>query len=612
MRFDKQFIDSLRNRISISEVIGKSVNLKHKARGEYLGLCPFHNEKTPSFTVSEQKGFYHCFGCGANGDAIKFLMEHNGLTYPEAVKELALSAGVELPKLSVEDVRKEQKIADSYDVVELATKWFQDNLNKSQGFEAKKYLQDRGITNNTIQKFRIGFVPDEWDGLKKYLASKNIDEQQMMQNGLIAENENKSKKYDRFRGRIIFPIFDSRNRVIAFGGRIIKKESKAPKYLNSSETDLFHKSYVLYGYNFARDVAYKKSQVIAVEGYMDVISLHQAGFENAVAPMGTAVTENHIRLLWKMSETPIFCLDGDNAGIRASKKLAEEFVRYLQPGLSMKFLFLPEGKDPDDFVRKNGSNSFNKMLQGAQNLSDMLWERNLNELNPKTPEDNAKFAAHIDKLVNSIQDAKVKQFYKREYNSRLFSLGFKNESKKKTSFLEAPETKNLSIAKDSEIDVARKELLLMVSYNPKLLVEAEVEEILCELQFSDKRLENLNNYINYYSSLIDAEEKGYEGLIGFLKDKDEQGHIEFLEKNPLKAEYFFGSNDDGEKTVAAWQYLLSKYNSVLAENYLNDLLMDNPSDISKVLTAKKEVENLAKQRDEKRSIYDQILEKDYI
>jgi len=344
MRFEKHFIDDLRRRISITDIVGSVVNLKPKGRGEFLGLCPFHSEKTPSFTVSENKGFYHCFGCGVHGDALRFLTDHKGLTYPEAIKEAALLAGVELPKPTEYNAQKQQKIDDSLELMEVATKWFQENLKSNAGKQALSYLKNRGLTDRTIEKFRIGFVANEWEGLKSHLSKLGANEDLMEANGLISKNES-GKVYDKFRNRIIFPIFDSTSKPIAFGGRIIEEDTNAPKYLNSPETDLFKKGYVLYGYNFARDTAYKKSQMIAVEGYMDVIALHQAGFKNVVAPLGTAVTENHIRHLWKVCDEPVFCLDGDSAGLRAMMRLAENHINMLVPGKTMKFVLLPEGKD---------------------------------------------------------------------------------------------------------------------------------------------------------------------------------------------------------------------------------------------------------------------------
>lgn len=360
MRFEKHFIDDLKRRLSITDIVGATVNLKPKGRGEFLGLCPFHSEKTPSFTVSDNKGFYHCFGCGAHGDAIRFLTEQRGLTYPEAIKEAALIAGVELPKQTVESKQKQQYIDDSYELMKLASSWFSKNLKANVGKGALSYLKNRGLSDQTIEKFKIGFVSDEWDGLKSYLNRAGAPEELLIENGLVSSNENNTRTYDRFRNRIIFPIFDSGGNEIAFGGRIIFEDANAPKYLNSPETELFKKGYVLYGYNFARDEAYKKQQIIAVEGYMDVISLHQSGFKNVVAPLGTAVTENHIRHLWKTCDEPVFCLDGDNAGLRAMMRLAENHISMLVPGKTMKFAILPQGKDPDDVVKNFGALGYKK------------------------------------------------------------------------------------------------------------------------------------------------------------------------------------------------------------------------------------------------------------
>lgn len=607
MRFDRNFKENLIQRISISDLIGGYVNLKPKGKGEFLGLCPFHNEKTPSFTVSENKGFYHCFGCGAHGDAIKFLMEHRGLPYPDAIKELAAIAGIDLPKYDPKEEKKQEKINDSYELIEKATKWYEKNLRSSAGSTALRYLKDRGLSDDTIKKFRIGYAPDEWEGLKKHLISLGADEELIMENGLISSNEENTKTYDRFRGRIIFPIFDSRNSPIAFGGRIIEENSNAPKYLNSPETNLFKKGYVLYGYNFARDEAYKKSQIIVVEGYMDVIALQQAGIGNVVAPLGTAVTENHIKHLWKVCDEPIFCLDGDNAGVRAMMRLAENHIHMLQPGKTMKFLILPDKMDPDDVVKDYGAKGFNDMLSRSVELCDALWDINIKGVSLKTPEQKSAFSEKMLSIVSGIENGTVRNFYIQDYKNRIFKLGF-NPSKKPQ---EQPPHRMPVITNRSFSESLIERMILIACYNPEIIKNSEIEEFLQNIEISNKNLEKLSFLLIDYMALEDNENADYKGLKNYLEDKGENSQLEYLENAFLKAR-FDTKVDDAEKAVTAWQYLLSEYNLSIAENEYKKLSQNESSDTNVIYVARNEISKLENIRDFNRKLYEEILSNELI
>jgi DNA primase len=428
MKFPRQFLDTLKERINISEVVGQKVALKHKARGEYTGLCPFHNEKTPSFTVSDPKGFYHCFGCGAHGTAFNFLMEQRGLTFNETVKELAQIAGMQLPKMEEGDVKREKVTQDSYTILEETTKFFEAALFSAEGAKALEYLRSRGLTDETIKHFRLGYSPDRREALYIHLTKLGADPDLVEANGLCIKSDKTpagqpAQYFDRFRGRVMFPIFDQKNRPIAFGGRIMEKSDMA-KYLNSPETDLFKKGYVLYAYNFARDIAFKKQNVAVVEGYMDVIALHQAGIKNVVAPLGTAVTENHMKGLWRITKEPVFCLDGDAAGLRAMKRLAEEFITILEPGYSMKFALSLDGKDPDEVIKNHGVSAIRDVLMNAIPLSEALWRINYNEKEITTPEKKAEFSAKLLNLAKNIKNQEVSDFYANYFKTRLNELKF--------------------------------------------------------------------------------------------------------------------------------------------------------------------------------------------
>jgi DNA primase len=616
MRFGRTFIDNLRTRVNISSVIGTVVNLKHKGKGEFVGLCPFHKEKTPSFSVSDNKGFYHCFGCGVHGDVIRFITDYKGLPYAEAIKDLARQAGIELPKLEKTDLQREKRLEDSYEVLELATKWFENNLNSSAGMEARIYLKNRGLTEDTIKKYRLGFAPDEWEALKKYLNSKNVDDETIAICGLITSNENNTKKYDRFRNRIIFPIFSSTGKVIAFGGRIMGNSKELAKYINSPETDLFKKGYTLYGFNFAKDMAYKTSQIIAVEGYMDVIALQQAGFENTVAPLGTALTENHIKLLWKVSQEPILCLDGDEAGLRASKKFAEEYVALLEPGYTIKFAFVPNGLDPDEFIKANGKQAFERILKNSKVLSDMLWDASYSSSKLKTPEDKSAFAQKINNFVASIKNANVREFYKKEYSSRIFKLGLgnKNNNVKITPNIIVNDQVRSVITKNiSRLESYKQRLILLACYNPAIILTGEVEEILASIELENKLVEKLaENAINFCAQDNDSK-ADYNGFIKFLENSNQETLINFLKNNALKDEFLWQENgiDVVEKAIFGWRYLLAEYYLCLAEDKKIKLLEQKDDDISFLFEKQKEQQteilNLSRKRDEKREEFEEKI-----
>ncbi|MBT3306711.1 MAG: DNA primase, partial [Alphaproteobacteria bacterium] len=330
MSFSDQFLEDLRGRAGLADVVGRRVKLTRKGR-EHSGLCPFHKEKTPSFTVNEEKGFYHCFGCGEHGSVFDFVMQTEGLTFPEAVERLAGEAGMEIPQDSPEERQRQEQRQTLYDVTEKAAKFFKTQLHQPAGKAALEYLKGRGITDDTIQRFGLGFAPDGRGVMKEALSFEGIDEGRMIAAGLIIQPDDKSRdSYDRFRGRVMFPITDTRGRVIAFGGRILGQGE--PKYLNSPETSLFHKGRVLYGQKMASGPARKSGEIIVTEGYTDVIALHQAGFENAVAPLGTALTEDQIKILWKIVPEPVLCFDGDAAGQKAASRAAERALPLLASG----------------------------------------------------------------------------------------------------------------------------------------------------------------------------------------------------------------------------------------------------------------------------------------
>jgi DNA primase len=352
MRFSAQFLDELRARLPVSEVVGRRVKLK-KAGREWKGLSPFNKEKTPSFFVNDQKMAWFDFSSGKNGNIFDFLMQTEGLSFPEAVEQLAQQAGMPLPKVSYEDEAREQHRKTLHDVVELAAKFFEATLASRAGARARGYLADRGVDPATQVTFRLGYAPPDRFALKEHLGKEGVSVEDMVTAGLLIGGDDIPVPFDRFRDRVIFPISDYRGRVIAFGGRTLEKDAQ-PKYLNSPETPLFHKGATLYNIASARVAAHKGAPVIAVEGYVDVIAMASAGFEATVAPLGTALTAEQLALAWKMADEPVLCFDGDGAGRRAAYKAVDIALPLLKPSKSLKFATLPEGTDPDDLVRSGG------------------------------------------------------------------------------------------------------------------------------------------------------------------------------------------------------------------------------------------------------------------
>ena len=395
---DRAFIDDLLSRIDIVEVIGKNVELK-KFGSNYKGLCPFHSENTPSFNVSQQKQFYHCFGCGASGDAIKFLRENEGLSFMDAIEKLASMANIELPKLS-------NKLSDDskslYTINTEAKNFFINCLKNNQN--AKKYLVSGGISSEMIDLFEIGFAPESWDGLKKIFDEKNYVKE-AIDLGLLINNKNKT--YDRFRNRIMFPIKNSAGKVIAFGGRTIDSNEKA-KYINSPESNLFHKSYELYGLHESSKYISKKNRVILVEGYTDVISLHKNGFDNVVASLGTAFTKHHIKKLKRYSKKITFCFDGDIAGKAAAWKALENILEEYTDDITVDFCFLDEGKDPDQLARDNPER-FSEILSSSIKLSEFMIGKIREELNLENLEDATQFINTITPLIKKIPNGIFKK-----------------------------------------------------------------------------------------------------------------------------------------------------------------------------------------------------------
>jgi DNA primase len=417
MRFTPQFLDDLRARLPVSEVVGKRVKLK-KAGREWKGLSPFQQEKSPSFFVNDQKGFYHDFSSGKHGDIISFVMETDGVGFTEAVERLASMAGVALPAATPDAARHEQHRKTLYDVMDLAAKFFCDTLASRGGARARGYLGDRGISPKTQLEFRLGYAPGERFALKEHLGGLGIPVEDMVEAGLLVAGDDIPVPYDRFRDRVMFPIADLRGRVIAFGGRALEKDVAA-KYLNSPETPLFHKGDNLYNLATARAATHNGAPLVVVEGYVDVIAMVGVGFAGSVAPLGTALTENQLALLWRMADEPILCFDGDKAGQKAAWRAADLALPHLKPGKSLRFALLPEGQDPDDLARSGGRVAVEEVIGAARGLADVIWARELEGGSFVTPERRAALEARINEFTNGIRDEVVRRYYRQDLAERL-------------------------------------------------------------------------------------------------------------------------------------------------------------------------------------------------
>lgn len=430
MRFPEEFLNELKSRVRLSDVVGKKVQLKKRGK-DWVGLSPFSAEKTPSFYVHDDRGFYKCFSTQKSGDAITFLMETERLTFAESVEKLARDYGLQLPTQSPAEQQQYRRRTTLIEWVEKACVFFEDQLRKPAGAEAREYLQKRGFGPESWARHRMGFSPNGWRALSDHLTAQGAKVEELIEAGLLVQpdgegGDGKSRQpYDRFRNRVIFPITDTGNRVIAFGARTLEPDGK-PKYLNSSDSPLFHKGRTLYRYMAAREELAKIKDgplsrgLLVTEGYVDAIALAEAGIGTAVAPLGTALTEEQMDLLWRAGPEPILCFDGDAAGIRAAWRACDRALPHIEPGKSLFFVLLPDGMDPDDVVRVRGAEAMREMLAGARPLVDLLWSREVDAEPLDTPERKAGFEARLMGAVAQIKHQGVRKAYERELRDRLY------------------------------------------------------------------------------------------------------------------------------------------------------------------------------------------------
>ena len=532
MRFGPNLLEEVLQRTDIVQLVGKRVKLTRRGQA-FWGCCPFHKEKSPSFKVENARRTYKCFGCGKGGDAFKWLTETEGLSFPEAVERLAGAAGVELPKWSAEDEAREEKKKSLYDVIEAACAFYEAQLRESVGKAARDYLSSRGLNGEAAKRFRLGYAPSG-NALIEHLKTKNVTMDDMIAAGLARPGDEQRGPRDFFFNRVTFPISDARGRVVAFGARALEADAK-PKYINTGETSLFSKGHLLYNFATARPAAIKAQTIVVAEGYMDVIALVRAGFDHSVAPLGTALTEDQLMLLWRTAPEPILSFDGDEAGLRAAHRAAHLALPLLRPGYSLRFVFLPSGEDPDSFIAANGPAAMKTLIDAAEPLSNVLWRAETEGKDFSTPERRAGLERTLGELVSLIGDAKIADYYRRDFDQRVFEA-FKRRQpvvpsrqapRPERPFRGRGERPRLPAGPVETVSSAVKASMLARSgqAGPRRLKEREIAqlllkdpeiavrqgEILARLPFSDPSLDTLRReLLNLAASGFRLENRGLE------------------------------------------------------------------------------------------------------
>ena len=535
MALPPEFLDEIRAALPISQIVARHVRLK-KLRQDHVGLCPFHQEKTPSFTVSDQKGFYHCFGCGAHGDVIGFTMKMERLPFPEAVERLAAVAGLQMPTSSPEARERERRRASLLDVLEAACRYYEKCLASPEGRRARDYLRERGIDDEIIARFRLGFAPGN-GGLRAALTSQTMPRELLEEAGLLRRSQG-NDLYEFFRGRVMFPITDRRDRVVAFGARILGDGQ--PKYLNSPQTPVFDKGRMLYGIAQAQGASRETGRLIVTEGYMDVIALSQAGFSDAVAPLGTALSETQIEALWKICSEPFLCFDGDEAGRRAAARSADVALPILRPGCSLRFVSLPAGEDPDSLIRSGGARAFESLLGQAEPLDAVIWAAETQGQELGTPERLARLEESLENRARKIEDRKVHHQYLALFRRKLREL---------SGYRQRPADgfrPGLSSSRAGDVGMLRRrqdQVLLATILNHPDLLHDHTEE-LAEISLQDSRLDKVRmEILNIYASDSDLESgelknqlisRGYSDSLTLLLGQDVFLHGVFAREDALE------------------------------------------------------------------------------
>ena len=598
MKFSTEILNEIKDKISVSQVVEKTVQLKKRGK-EFVGLSPFTKERTPSFTVNDEKQFYHCFSTNKHGDIFTFLVEVGGLSFPEAVEKLADEAGVQLRTFSPAEEEKFNKSKKLYEALEISKSFFSSQIFDNDNSLALRYLKNRGLSNDIINSYEIGYAP-KGNKLEKYLISNGVSHEIMTLAGMTIKDENKKDNfYDRFRNRIIFPIRDIRNRVVGFGGRVINTEDQ-PKYLNSPETPVFHKGGLLYNFSKIRSNIKNNDNLIVVEGYMDVVSLASKGLHNAVAPLGTALTETQLNLLWKETDSPIICFDGDKAGKQASFRASEIALKLLKPNKTLRFINLPDNLDPDDYIKNNGLENFNKYIKNASPLTAIIWDSCLQESNIETPEGKAGFETLLRRKLNLISDKSIKKhygllfmemldkfFYSKKFDKKISKFGYNEKGSRK--FNNPLKIKNSILGSGGQLPSDLEALVISgILIFPRLIKKHF--EILESFQIENLRLRDIRD------NLLGFIKKDYSELnIDLIKEFVQKNYQTFFEKDLRFANIFWQKKEgiNFDQISKVWLEILKD------DQHIKSLLKD-------IETSKDEIKN---EEDERRFI-DLIENKD--
>ena len=598
MKFSTETLNEIKDKISVSQVVEKTVQLKKRGK-EFVGLSPFTKERTPSFTVNDEKQFYHCFSTNKHGDIFTFLVEVGGLSFPEAVEKLADEAGVQLRTFSPAEEEKFNKSKILYEALEISKSFFSSQIFDNDNSLALRYLKNRGLSNDIINSYEIGYAP-KGNKLEKYLMSNGVSHEIMTLAGMTIKDENKKDNfYDRFRNRIIFPIRDIRNRVVGFGGRVINTEDQ-PKYLNSPETPVFHKGGLLYNFSKIRPNIKNNDNLIVVEGYMDVVSLASKGLHNAVAPLGTALTETQLNLLWKETDSPIICFDGDKAGKQASFRASEIALKLLKPNKTLRFINLPDNLDPDDYIKNNGLENFNKYIKNASPLTVIIWDSCLQESNIKTPEGKAGFETLLRRKLNLISDKSIKRhygllfkemldkfFYSKKFDKKISKFNYNERISRK--FNNPLKIKNSILGSGGQLPSDLEALVISgILIFPRLIKKHF--EILESFQIENLRLRDIRD------NLLVFIKKDYSELnIDLIKEFVQKNYQTFFEKDLRFANIFWQKKEgiNFDQISEVWLEILKD------DQHIKSLIKD-------IETSKDEIKN---EEDERRFI-DLIENKD--
>ncbi len=579
MRIPLEFYELLRNRINLSDIVKQKVVLTKKA-GNYLGLCPFHAEKSPSFTVNDSKKFYYCFGCSAHGDVIKFVSNFSGLSYKESAIKLANDYGIKLPELTEMERKFYEKSDELLDILEMAERFFKSQLSQ----DICDYLYKRGIKKEIIKEFSIGFAPSG-KILQKFFEEKSISLIKLQKAGLMGKRDD-GTIYEIFYNRIIFPIKNVYNKVIGFGGRVIGEG--LPKYLNSPETILFQKSETLYGEHTAISATYKKNYSILVEGYLDVIALHQAGFKEAMASLGTAITENHLQKLWRAGDEIILCLDGDMAGIKASYRVINLVLPLINANKKISFIRLPSASDPDDIINKDGADSFKQLLDKRINLSEMIWSSEYESKVFSTPEDKAILEKNLEDYCRQIKDKSLSNNYFRYFKDQIWHNLIKRSSKN--------QVRTSTIISDfdySEIEILERVFCIILIKFPEMVKRQEIKDFLSTINFQNKTLEAFRDW--YFGEIISQNISDKEIIVNIVEKTGFYDTFLVLSaSDSLFLRLPFSKNDADYDLL--WQWLYKKhYLTSLKQEYI--LITQNNSDeeLKKAILYREEIIKISKE-----------------